>query len=145
MIPRKELNTLSKISACSGASGSPFRSRDAFYDRFQDLFDADTGFTGSQQDLVFFTADQLYDLVLYFWDHGAFHIDLIDHGDDLQVIFQRQVEVGNGLRLDTLGGIHQQQCTFAGGQCTGYLRRRSPRGRGYRCRLNTYCCPSCKL
>ena len=36
---------------------------------------------------------------------GVWQVDLIDDGDDRQVVFEGGVEVGEGLRLHSLGGI----------------------------------------
>ncbi len=47
---------------------------------------------------------------------GAGEVDLVDHGDELQVGVERQVDVGEGLRLDALGGVDDEQGAFAGGE-----------------------------
>src|SRR5699024_1701056 len=48
-------------------------------------------------------------------------IDLVEHGDDLEVLVHGQVQVGQGLRLDALGGVHQQDRALAGLQRAGDL------------------------
>ena len=73
------------------------------------------------QDIFPFATNQVHDLVFHFFDHGAIHIDLIDHRNDLQIVLNRQVKITDGLGLDTLGGINQQKTTFAGGQCPAYF------------------------
>ncbi len=46
----------------------------------------------------------------------AGEVNLVDDGDGLQVVLQRQVHVGQRLRLHALGGIYHQQRALAGGQ-----------------------------
>jgi hypothetical protein len=47
---------------------------------------------------------------------GAGQIDLVHHRDQLQTGIDRQVGVGNRLRLDPLGGVDHEQAAFAGRQ-----------------------------
>ena len=47
---------------------------------------------------------------------GAGQVDLVDHRDQLQPVLDRQVGVGDGLRLDPLGGVDDQQRALAGGE-----------------------------
>ncbi len=51
----------------------------------------------------------------------AREIDLVHHRDDLQVAFHGEVEIGDGLRLDALGGIDHQHGSFTGIQRPGHL------------------------
>ena len=101
-MPRKELKTLSKISACSGASGSPsgagIRSTIASSISSTPI----PVLALAKQDVFLFTADQFDDLVRHFFDHRTIHINLIDHGNDLQVIFNGEVKIGDGLCLNAL-------------------------------------------
>lgn len=46
-------------------------------------------------------------------------VDLVDHRDDLQVVFHGQIEIGQGLGLDPLGGVDEEEDPFTGGQGTG--------------------------
>ena len=48
-------------------------------------------------------------------------VDLVQHRDDVQVVLERQVEVGQRLRLDALRGVDQQDGALAGGQRAGHL------------------------
>ena len=41
-------------------------------------------------------------------------IDLVDHGNDCEAVLFGQQIVGDRLRLDALGGIHDEQGAFAG-------------------------------
>ena len=47
---------------------------------------------------------------------GVRQIDLIDHRDDRQALFMREMNIGHGLRLHALGRIDDQQRAFAGRQ-----------------------------
>ena len=48
-------------------------------------------------------------------------IDFVDDRDDRQVVLHREVEVGERLRLDALGGVDQKQHPFAGGERPRHL------------------------
>lgn len=61
--------------------------------------------------LVYSRADRLSDPLLF--DHGCFHINLVDHGNNLQIMTQSQIEVRDGLRLNTLRRIDDPQRPFA--------------------------------
>ena len=52
---------------------------------------------------------------------GGGEIDLVDDRDYLQVVLHGQVKIGQGLGLDALGRVHEQQRPFAGGQGPGDL------------------------
>ena len=107
-----------RLQGCIGIS---FGGWYAGYDRVEYFVHTQAGTTAGMQDLLALAADQVDDLVFHFFDHGAIHIDLVDHRDDLQVVVDGEVEVRNSLRLYPLGGIHQQQAAFAGGQGTAYF------------------------
>ena len=47
---------------------------------------------------------------------GGGQVDLVEHGHDLEVVLQGLVAVGQGLGLDALRGVDQQDRTLAGGQ-----------------------------
>jgi hypothetical protein len=48
-------------------------------------------------------------------------VDLVDDRNDREVLLHRQMNVGDGLGLDSLGGVHNQDCAFAGAQASRYL------------------------
>jgi hypothetical protein len=58
--------------------------------------------------------DHLLDLLLDPIGIGRRQVDLVENGEDLEVVFQRLVDVGQGLRLHTLAGIHHQNRALAG-------------------------------
>ena len=64
-------------------------------------------------------ADDLLDLPQDALGVGSRQVDLVDDRDDGQVVLERQVEVGDGLRLDALRGVDHQQRALAGGQGRG--------------------------
>ena len=47
---------------------------------------------------------------------GAGQVDLVDHRHQLQIVLERQVDVGQRLRLDALRGIHHEHRALAGRQ-----------------------------
>ena len=91
MIPRKLLNTLSKINACNGASGFPSGAGIRFTIASSISSTPIPVRAAGQQNIFWFTADQFDDLVLHFFDHRTIHIDLIDDGNDLKIIVNGQV------------------------------------------------------
>ena len=68
-------------------------------------------------------ADDLLDLTPRLIRLRAGKIDLVDDGDDLEVVVDGQVRVGERLRLDALRGIDEQQRALAGRQRTRHLVR----------------------
>ena len=85
-------------------------------DRFEDLVDAGT-FLGTREDRVArVEPDDVLDLPLRFVGLCAGQIDLVDDGDDLEVVLDRQIGVGQRLRLDALRGVDDEQRPFRRGQ-----------------------------
>ena len=91
------------------------RRRDALYDRFEHLLDAQPRLARRQQDVLVFASDQVDHLILHLVDHGRVHVDLVQYGDDFEVVSHSQIEVRYGLRLNALRGVHHQQRAFARG------------------------------
>ena len=58
----------------------------------------------------------LFDHLLGALDVGAGQVDLVDDGNDLQPVIDRDVGVGQRLRFDALRRVHHQQRAFARGQ-----------------------------
>ena len=48
-------------------------------------------------------------------------VDLIEDGNDFEVVFHGQIEVSQGLCLNALGGVDKQNCSLAGFECAGNL------------------------
>jgi hypothetical protein len=61
----------------------------------------------------------LFDLIFDPVNIRRRQVDLVDYRDNFQIVFQGQIEVGQGLGLHTLAGIDEKQGTFAGGQGPG--------------------------
>ena len=83
----------------------------------QDIFYALTGLTRSTKDVLVLAADEIDNLVLYLFRHSRRHVYLVDNRNDFQVVLDSHVEVGDGLRLHTLGSIHDQERSLA--SCDG--------------------------
>ena len=61
-------------------------------------------------------ADYLLDLVLDALRVGGGKVDLVDNGQYLKVVIQREIGVRQCLRLDALRRVHDQHRAFARGQ-----------------------------
>jgi hypothetical protein len=48
-------------------------------------------------------------------------VDLVQHGNDREVVVEREVEVRQRLRLDSLGGVDEQERALARGERAGHL------------------------
>ena len=85
------------------------------------LFDVESGFSGDARCIQRRDPDDVLNLMADHIGVGTGQVDLVDHRNDLQVVFNGKVGVGKGLCLDALGGIHHQQCALAGSQRAGNL------------------------
>ena len=111
------------MRARGGASGSPCGRRDARDELFEHLGDAVAGLGGDAADLVRVLPDQVGDLLGDALRLGAGQVDLVQRRDQLEPGVDRQVGVGDGLGLDALGGVDDQQRALARGQRAGDLVR----------------------
>ena len=68
-------------------------------------------------------ADYVLDLRNDFLRLGRRQIDLVEYRQHFEALIDRRDAVGNTLRLDTLGRIHDEECSFAGRQRAGNLVR----------------------
>ena len=66
-------------------------------------------------------ADDLLDLLPHALGVGGGEVDLVDDGDDLVVVLDRLVDVGQRLRLDALGGVDHQQRALARGEAARHF------------------------
>ena len=64
-------------------------------------------------------ADDLLDLLPHALRVGGGQVDLVDDRHDLMVVLDRLIDVGEGLRLDALRGVDDQQRAFARGEARG--------------------------
>ena len=101
--------------------GRAFGRGDEEHDGFENLVNARALLGADQQGVARIEADDGLDLFADALRFGRRQIDLIDDRNDFQVVVQRQVGVGEGLRLDALGSVHHQQGAFAGLEAAGYL------------------------
>ena len=66
-------------------------------------------------------ADHVLDLLLDPLRLGGRQVDLVEHRDDLVAGVERLVDVGEGLRLDPLAGVDDEQRALAGGERPRHL------------------------
>jgi hypothetical protein len=79
------------------------------------------GLGADAQDVVRVAADDLADLLGVLVGLRRREVDLVQHRDDVQVVLEREVEVGQRLRLDALRGVDEQQGALAGGERARHL------------------------
>ena len=101
--------------------GVAVRRRDLLDDRVEQVLDALARLGGHPHDLGRVDADDRGDLARVPLGLRRGQVDLVQHRDDLQVSVERQVEVGERLRLDALRRVHQQDGALAGGEAPRYL------------------------
>ena len=78
--------------------------------------DALAGLAGDVQDVVHRLAEQVGDLLGHALGLGAGQVDLVEHRDQLQAALDRQVRVGERLRLDALRRVDDEQRALARGE-----------------------------
>ena len=91
------------------------------HDLVEQVGHALAGFAGDPQHVRRLAADQAGDLLGVLVRLGAGQVDLVEHGDDGQIVVDGHVQVREGLRLDTLRGVDEQHRALAGGQRAGDL------------------------
>ncbi len=99
--------------------GVPFGSGNALDDGFDALFDADAGLGADAEGVGGVQPDDVLDFLAHLVDARDGEVDLIDDGDDFEVGLDRRIGIGDGLRLDPLKGVDDQQGAFAGGEAAG--------------------------
>ena len=87
----------------------------------QQLRYALTGLGRDLQDLVARESEDPLEFLDAAFGVGRREVDLVEDRDDLKIVFDRLVAVGQRLGLNPLTGIDQQYRAFAGGQGTRYL------------------------
>src|SRR5688572_30193173 len=90
-------------------------------DRLQDVVDARAFLRAGQDGSAAVEADDVLDLALALVGLRAGQVDLVDDRDDLEVVLDGKVGVGERLRLDALRRVDQQQRAFAGGKRARHL------------------------
>ncbi len=94
---------------------------DAGDDGFEHVLDPDARLGRGEDGVGGIEADHFLDLVLDLFGLGGGQVDLVDDGDDLVVVLDRLVDVGEGLRLDPLRGVNDEERAFAGGQAARHF------------------------
>src|SRR5690606_33267448 len=89
------------------------RSWNTLNDSTQDLFNAYTCLTAGTNNLIPRSSQQLYNLILHLIGHGTLQINLVEYGNNLQIMFNSHVNIGDCLCLNTLRSINNQQSPFA--------------------------------
>ena len=82
---------------------------------------ADALLRRGEEDLVGAEAERVDELLRDALRLGAGQVDLVDDGDELEVGFHGQVDVGERLGLDALGRIDDEERALAGGERAGDL------------------------
>ena len=98
-----------------------FGMRDALDYRLKDFLHAHARLAGSADNLFALAAEQFHDFILHLFGHGACHVAFVDNGNNLQIVLDGHVKVGDGLRLHALRSIHNEQCALAGGDGARHL------------------------
>ena len=83
-------------------------------DVLQNFVNADALLGAGQHGIARVQADDGLDLLANALGLGRRQVDLVDDRNDLQVVMQRQVSIGERLRFHALRRIHHQQRAFAG-------------------------------
>ena len=68
-------------------------------------------------------ADDVLDLLAHALRLGRGQVDLVDDRDDLEVVVDRQVDVGERLRLDALRRVDDEERALARGEASARPRR----------------------
>ena len=91
------------------------------HDGFENVFDADALLGAGENGVAGVEADHLLDLLADALGLGGRQIDLVDDRDDLEVVVQRQIGIGERLRFHALRRVHHQQRAFARLQAARHL------------------------
>ena len=96
-------------------------SRNPVCDLLQHLIHIKAGLCGNLGSVLSFDANDILDLVDDPLRIGTRKVDLVDDRENVEVVVQSQINVGQGLSLNTLSGIHHEDCSVAGCQTSGNL------------------------
>ena len=101
--------------------GLAFGGRDALDDGIEQLGDALPGLGGDVEDFVAREADHVDQLGGDRFGPGDIEVDLVDDGDQGEVLLHGEVDVGQRLGLDALDGVDDEERALGGGQAAGDL------------------------
>ena len=99
-----------------GRLGVAAGTRSARHHGLEHLCDALAGLGRHREQLFVRGSRELVDLELGLGDVGGRQVDLVEHGDDLEVVVDGEIGVGHRLRLDALRGVDHEDGALAGGQ-----------------------------
>ena len=97
-----------------GRVGISRRRGQALHDRLQHIRDAEAGLGADRDRLAGVDADHVLDLRLDAIGLGGGQVDLVQDRDDLVIGVDGLIDIGQCLRLDPLGRVHDQQRSFDG-------------------------------
>ena len=108
--------------------GLAARRRNPLDDRVQHLLDTDPGLRGDAEDVLRDVPEKLRELGCGAVGVGLREVDLVRHRDDLELVVEGEVRVREGLRLDALGGVDEQERALAGlsDRETSYVKSTCP-------------------
>ena len=92
------------------------RRRNALNDRLQNLINANPLFRAGRNRRVAGNRQDVLQLPFGLGDVRVRQINLVDDGDDGEILLHRQVDVGDRLRLHALRRVHDEQRAFARAQ-----------------------------
>jgi hypothetical protein len=115
VVPRVEKQSFERLVTV--ATGR----RNVFDHGFEGFADALPGFARGRNGELPINADNLFDLFAGALHIGARQIDLVDHRDDFEIVVERQVGIGEGLRFDPLRCVDDENGAIAGSQRARYL------------------------
>ena len=81
-------------------------------DSLEDILNALTRLTRCQENILILAADKVDNLILHLVSHRRLAVNLVEHGDNLEVLTKCEVEVRDCLCLNALCGIHNEECTL---------------------------------
>ena len=73
--------------------------------RVEDLVNVEAGFGGDADDVGGGAAEEIDDFASDFFDVGGGEVDFVDDGDNLEVLFEGEVDIGEGLGLDSIDAL----------------------------------------
>ena len=83
---------------------------------FEDIRNANAGFRGTFDGIFCVQTDNIFDLFFdALWLCGG-QVNFIEDSDNLMVMFNRLIDIGEGLRLNALRGIDNEDGAFTGGE-----------------------------
>ena len=104
--------------------GRAGRRRNARHHGFQHRFHAQAALGADQQRVGSGNRQHVFNLLLRLFGLRGGQIDLVDDGNDREIVLRREKRVGDGLRFHALARVHDQQRAFARGQRAGNLVRK---------------------